>query len=143
MIATLLAGCGTTRIYRIPYNTAQDRLIKRLGINTNELIKYNQTQIHMDSTLKKYMPMEIFTVILTTNIPDRSMTLTAQCIYDIGAIGGEYTVFQISKINETKTRIKVDYSDRAVGCFIIPFAFDNPGWMRERRIADYIFEEEK
>ena len=142
----LSSGCGTTRTITMRYHETESLVIGRLGVNKHELTdtQWKQTQIHVDDELGQLMLMRIFTVKLKDYTPDDHISFTAYHEYDIGANGGEYVDFSIRKVDENRTKVSVDYSDRAVGCCLViplPFAYQNPGICRERRILNYILQE--
>ena len=145
-IAILLTSCGTTRICKMPYLETELLVLNRLGINKQELTQtsWRSTQIHVNDQLKKDMHMGIYSVDLKDYDPTNHISFVAYQEYDIGANGGEYIDFSITMIDEHKTKVFVDYSDRAVGCCIalpLPFAYINPGIIGERNIMKYILQE--
>lgn len=54
--------------------------------------------------------------------------------YDIGAVGGRSLVVDLRRLDARRTRVEADYADRAIGFFVIPFAYANPGWIRQAGI---------
>jgi hypothetical protein len=55
--------------------------------------------------------------------------------YNIGGIGHNELTVDLQRVDAQRTHIFVDYLDRAVGFFLLPFAYASPGGIRERRIA--------
>lgn len=82
--------------------------------------------------------MNLYATQLEMHIQGEALTLLCKHTYNIGANGGEYIRFKIKKIDENRTSVKVDYSDRWAGMWP-PFLFWNPGWVRESRIVTHIF----
>ena len=141
----ILSGCGTVRVSTMPYSKTEAQVLSRLGIDKRSLTqtKRKTTQIQVDDVLKKYMAMRIFSVDLQAYEPDIHIRFIAHHLYDIGAVGGEYIQFDIRQLPDKKTRVSVDYSDRAIGCLCFPFAYINPGIIRERRILQHLLDQQQ
>ena len=145
-MALLSAGCGTTRTVSGRYPEVESLVLARLGVDKRELTEteWQQTQIRVGDELARWMGMRVFTVQLDDYVPDDHISFTASHSYDIGATGGEYVDFSIRREDANRTRVSVDYSDRAAGCCLVvplPFAYANPGVFREKKIAEYILRE--
>jgi len=140
----VLSGCGTVRVLDRPYSETEVQVLGRLGIDKESLTQTERktTQITVDANLQEYMAMRIFDVDLEDYEPGVHIRFVAHHLYNIGAIGGEYVRCDIRQVSEKRTRVFVDYSDRGFGCLCIPVVFINPGIRRERRILEYLLDQE-
>jgi len=140
----ILSGCGSVRVSSTPYSETETQVLSRLGIDKRSLTqtKRRTTQIQVDDVLRQYMAMRIFSVDLQKYEPDVHIRFIAHHLYDIGAVGGEYIQFDIRQLAANKTRVLVDYSERAIGCLFIPFAYINPGIIREKKILEYLLDQQ-
>ena len=140
LLSFCLCSCRYAQTYRTPYAQMEDTLLQRFCIDKQHLIASQLALITVDPELADYMTMGAFNVVLKKYVPEEHLRFTAFHLYDIGAVGGQYITFDLRKIDDRKTRVAVNYSDRAAGFFIIPFAYANPGSIREPRIVKTIFE---
>lgn len=141
-IADMVAGCGTTRTYRMPYSHAERLLFEHLHIDKDSTLgNPRSVQARAEDALERPMSMRLFAVDLHESTPGESLSFTCHHLYDIGAVGGQYILFDLRKAQENTTRIKVDYCDRWWGMWP-PFVFWNPGPARERNIHKAIWGKE-
>jgi len=133
-------GYGTTQTWNIPYSTAENILFSRLSLDKNKLTAGKlSVQAKVDDNLGKYMSMKIYSAKLNRYEPNERLDFMCQHRYNIGAIGGEYIRFSLTKRSPKKTKITVDYCDRWRGIWP-PFVFWNPGLGREKHIHHEIWD---
>lgn len=140
LLGLCLCGCRYAQTYEAPYSQIESVLLQRLCIDKADLITSQSVRINVDSRLAQFMGMKIFDVVLREHVAETRLRFTARHFYDIGAVGRESITFDIRKIDDRRTKVAVNYSDRAAGFMVIPFAYDNPGTIREPRIVRQIFE---
>jgi hypothetical protein len=140
LLGLCLCGCRYEQIYEAPYPQIESVLLQRLCIDKADLITSRFVRINVDPQLAQFMGMKIFDVELREHVAETRLRFTARHLYDIGAVGRESITFDIQKISDRRTRVAVNYSDRAAGVLVIPFAYANPGTIREPRIVRQIFE---
>lgn len=116
-----LYGCGTTRIFDVPYSQVEARFL--------------EADPALSRCLKFGAP-----VVQLSNKPGQSLRVMLEERYDIGAVGGRRLSIDLRKVDERRTRVAVNYVDKAVGFLVVPIAYVNPGWVRERKIARCIME---
>jgi len=140
IIAPLLSGCSTTRQYNLPFASAESALFDALHLDKTQVLNNTvMAQAKAEGELAKSMSMTLFAIDLHTCIPDKQLSFTANHIYNIGANGGEYILFELTAKSQNQTEITVNYTDRWVGIWP-PFVFLNPGPKRERNIHRLIWE---
>ena len=138
-LSSMVAGCGTTRTYKMPYSLAERLLFEHLHIDKDATLRNpHRVQARAEEELERSMSMKLFANDLHASTPGESLSFTCHHLYDIGAVGGEYILFELRKRDEDTTRIKVDYCDRWWGVWP-PFVFWNPGLARERNIHNEIW----
>ena len=132
-------GCSYSRLYAIPYGQAESLLLSRLKSEKAELISPpKHAAAHADGRLVRYMSMEDYSIELNAYEEGRHLRFTASNDYDIGGTGAQPVMFDLTKVDDERTKVSVDFSDRSLSLFIIPWW--NPGVFRERRIAEEIFD---
>lgn len=132
-------GCAYSRVYAIRYERGESVLLSRLKIDKPKLISPPvNVGAHADERLARYMSMEDYGLELNAHEEGRHLRFTASNDYDIGGFGSQKVTFDLTKVDDERTRVSVDFSDRSLSLFIIPFW--NPGLFRERRIAEDIFD---
>jgi hypothetical protein len=140
LLGLCLCGCRYVQTYEAPYSQIESVLLQRLCIDKADLITSRFVRINVDSKLAHFMGMKIFGVVLRDHVAETRLRFTARHLYDLGAVGRESITFDIQKIDDRRTKVAVNYSDRAVGFLVIPYAYANPGTIREPRIVRQIFE---
>ena len=140
LLSFCLCSCRYAQTYKTPYPQMESTLLQRLCIDRQALITSQFVRVGADPQLAEYMTMTAFDVSLKKYTPERHIRFTASHLYDIGAVGGQYITFDLRRLDDQRTRVAVNYSDRAAGFFIIPFAYANPGSIREPKIVKTIFE---
>ena len=138
-LALFLSGCSYSRIYSLHYPQAESVLLARLKIDKASLVKTRQAPLRVDEPLAKYMSMRLYGVRLDDYDEGHHLRFTASNEYDIGGTGSQSVMFDLEKIADDQTRLTVDFSDRSLTLFIIPYW--NPSVSRERHIAELIFDQ--
>lgn len=141
-LSPLLAGCSTTRTYSIPYAKAEDLLFDHLQLDKDLTLQNPRSvQARAEGDLERPMSMKLFAVDLHESTPGQLLSFTCSHLYDIGAVGGQYILFDLRRVDEGSTRVTVDYCDRWWGMWP-PFVFWNAGPARERSIHKAIWGQE-
>jgi len=138
-LALFLSGCSYSKIYSLRYTQAESVLLTRLKIDKTALVKTKQSLLRVDEPLAKYMSMKLYGVRLVDYNENHHLRIMASNEYDIGGTGSQSVMFDLEKIADDRTRLTVDFSDRSLTLFIIPYW--NPGISRERHIAELIFDQ--
>lgn len=128
-----LCSCTYNSTFERPYPQVESALLKRLDTAGKEPVAGSNAWIgsrELARCLKESGFLQISDYTAGQRIRLRKLEL-----YDIGAIGHKELTVELQKVDERRTRIFVDYLDRAAGFFLIPFAYASPGGVRERKIA--------
>lgn len=142
IVVGVLAGCGTTRTYTMPYSHAETLLFERLHLDKDATLRDpRRVQARAEDDLMRPMSMKLFAVDMNSSTPGQFLSFTCHHLYNIGAVGGQYIRFDLKKKDDDKTSITVDYCDRWWGMWP-PFVFWNPGPGRERNIHNAIWGKE-
>ena len=138
----VLCGCSTVRTFDVPYSEVEDRLIERLKVAPEDLARSPRTVAPaVDPTLIRCLTGARFGGVgIDDYKAGQSLSLYLRERYDLGAIGGSRLEVKLRRSGERRTRVSVSYIDKAVGFFIIPYAYVNPGWVREQKIARCVIE---
>jgi hypothetical protein len=137
----VLCGCRTVRTFDVPYSEVEARLIQRLNVIPEELDRNPRTVAReVEPTLARCLSSESFNVGIDDYKAGQSLSLYLRERYDLGAIGGSRLEVKVRRSGERRTRVSVSYIEKAVGFFMIPYAYVNPGWIREPRIARCVIE---
>jgi hypothetical protein len=124
------------------YSQAEELLFERLHLDRDTTLrKPDSVQAKAEGELERPMSMKLFAVVLHESTPSQSLSFTCHHLYNIGAVGGQYILFDLRRLDPSRTRIKVDYCDRWRGMWP-PFVFWNPGRARERNIHKAVWGEE-
>ena len=134
-----LGGCMHAQTYQKPYAQMESTLLHRLCIDKGGFIASRYTRITVDSELGRYLDLNTYWVHLEKYTPEQHLRFTAFNHY-VMAVGRESITFDVRRLDDRRTKLTVDYLDRAMGFFVIPFAYANPGPKREVGIARSIFE---
>ena len=133
LLLLCLCGCTYNATFERPYPQVESALLERLDRAGKEPEAGSSVWIgsrELARCLKESGFVQISDYTAGQRIRLRRLEL-----YDIGAIGHKELTVELQRVDERQTRIFVDYLDRAVGFFLIPFASASPGGVRERRIA--------
>lgn len=142
ILFALFPGCGTTRKYRMPYAKVEGLLFEHLHLDKDLTLRNPRSvQARAEGDLVRPMSMKLFAVDLHQSTPGQALSFTCHHLYDIGAVGGQYILFDLQRVDEGSTRVTVDYCDRWYGMWP-PFVFWNPGPVRERNIHKAIWGKE-
>lgn len=141
LLLFVLCGCRTVRTFDVPYSEVEARLIKRLKVTPEELSrKPTMVAPEIDPTLARCLTFKTYGVGVYGYEPGQSLGLQLETSYDIGGIGGARLQVKLNRLGDRRTRVAVKYIDKAVGFFLVPFAYVNPGWVREPKIARCVIE---
>jgi hypothetical protein len=129
-----LGGSAFAFTFERQYAELESTLLQRLDFDGRELSAGPQTGWVVDRELSRCL-REILCVHVSQYQPGEHIRMRMEERYDIGAVGGRSLEIDLRRLDSRRTEVKVDYLDRAVGFFLFPFAYVNPGWVREPRIA--------
>lgn len=132
LIAFCLCGCGSTQTIKRPYPQVESALLQRLE---GEELGTGPCNVWIGSRELARCLKNIGYVQVSDYTAGQRIQLRRKERYDIGGIGYNELIVDLKRVDDQRTRISVDYSDRAIGFFVIPFAYATPGWIRERKIA--------
>jgi hypothetical protein len=135
----VLCGCSTARTFDVPYSEVEARLLKRLQVAPEELGRGYRT-VKADPDLAGCLTVGSSRVDIYDYKAGRSLRLATEMHYDIGAIGGKYLKVKLSRSGDRRTRVSVNYIDKEVGFFLFPFAYVNPGLVREQKIVHCVID---
>jgi hypothetical protein len=139
LLIILAVGRGTSRTYAMPYSQAEQLLFAYLHLDKNRILyKRGNVQAQAEGELAIAMSKKLYRVTIQSYVPDSSLSLTCFYRYDLGASGGQYVHFEINKIDDEKTRVTVDFSERYIN-MIFPDIYWNPGLGRENTILHAIW----
>lgn len=129
-----LGGCVSVRAVQQPYPKVELALLQRLDMAGKDLNARPQSVSIVSKELSACLNGS--RAVLVSDYKARQhIRLRTEERYDIGGIGGRFLTVDLRRVDVRRTRVTVDYLDRAVGFLVIPFAYVNPGWLREQRIA--------
>jgi hypothetical protein len=142
VMAGLLFGCSTTRIYPIPFSKAESLLFENLHVDQDEILKGSQKiQDMADGDLKKVISRGPFYVKLSKYVTGKRLWLTCESVRYRGFFG-ETVWFELISTTGQSTRITV-YADRPLEDLGSFFYFRwRIGAARESRIHDLIWSDE-
>jgi hypothetical protein len=131
-----LCGCRSAQIFDIPYPQVETRLLERLKVASEDLSSGSRhVAMGADPTLSRCLTVGVPYALLSDYKAGQHIRLTLEERYDIGAVGGKRLTVDLRRMDERRTRVAVNYVDKAVGFLVLPIAYVNPGWVRERKIA--------
>ena len=129
-----LSGCVSVRAVQQPYPKVELALLQRLDTAGKDLQAGSQYVNIVSRELSACLDGSQ-AVRVSDYKAGQHIHLTTEERYDIGGIGGRSLMVDLRRVDLRRTRVAVDYLDRAIGFFVIPFAYVNPGWLREQQIA--------
>jgi len=133
LLLLCLGGCTYSTTFKRPYPEVESALLQRLDTDGKEL--------GTGSVSAWVGSRELASCLRSGGIQVSDYTagqrirLSRREDYNIGGIGHNELTIDLQRVDSRRTRILVDYSDRAVGFFLIPYAYATPGGVRERKIA--------
>lgn len=129
LLGSCLSGCAYANTYKRPYSQIESALLQRLDTSgTRGRASIGSLELRQCLRKGGFIGISDYT-------PGQRIRLWRRESYDIGGIGHNELIIDVRRVDDKKTRITVDYLDRAIGFFLIPFAYVNPGWVREPKIA--------
>jgi hypothetical protein len=128
-----LGGCVSVRTVQRPYPQVENALLQRLDTAGKDLHASPQNVSIVSRELARCLGSR--GVQVSDYQAGQHIHLRTEERYDIGGIGGNFLNIDLRRVDLRRTQVAVDYLDRAVGFLVIPFAYANPGWLRERKIA--------
>lgn len=129
-----LCGCTYSTTIKRPYPQFESALLQRLDTDRKEL-GAGSSSARIDSRELVRCLRVRGSVGISHYTPGQRIQLSSREDYDIGGIGHNELTVDFQRVDDQRTRIHVDYLDRAVGFFLIPYAYATPGGIRERKIA--------
>jgi hypothetical protein len=129
-----LCGCSYNSTFKRPYPQIESALLQRLDTGGKDLGASGTSAWIGSRELAECLRAKGFIGVSAYTAGER-IRLWQRESYDIGGIGHNELTIDLQRIDDRRTRISVDYLDRAVGFFLFPFAYANPGGVRERKIA--------
>ncbi len=133
LLLLCLCGCTYNATFKRPYPLVESALLQRLDTGGKEVGAGAQAWI-ASRDLAGCLRENGF-VGISDYTAGQHLQLRRYETYNIGGIGHNELTIDLQRVDAQRTRIFVDYLDRAVGFFLIPFAYVSPGGIRERRIA--------
>jgi hypothetical protein len=134
LLLLCLCGCTYSSTFKRPYSQVESALLQRLDTDRKELGTGSSTTWIASRELARCLRKNGF-IGISDYTAGQSIRLWTREAYDIGGIGHNELTINLQRVDGQRTRIDVDYSDRAVGFFLIPYAYATPGGIRERKIG--------
>jgi hypothetical protein len=132
LLGSCLSGCTYANTFKRPYPEVESALLQRLDTAGKEP---GTGSAWIDSRELARCLKKRGLIGISDYTPGQRIRLWTMERYDIGAIGHNELTIDVQRVDDRRTRITVDYLDRAIGFFLIPFAYASPGWVREPKIA--------
>ena len=134
LLLLCLCGCTYSTTVKRPYPQFESALLQRLDTDRKEL-GAGSSSARIDSRELVRCLRVSGSVQISDYTPGQHIRLWSIEIYDIGAIGHNELTVDFQRVDDQRTRISVDYSDRAIGFFLFPIAYASPGGVREQKIG--------
>ena len=134
LLLLCLYGCTYNSTFKRPYPEVESALLQRLDTGEKELGAGSVSARIASRELARCL-REKWGIGVSNYTPGQRIRLWSREDYNIGGIGHNELTIDLERVDDRRTRIHVNYSDRAVGFFLIPYAYATPGGIRERKIA--------
>lgn len=130
-----LCGCASSQTVQRPYAEVESALLQRLDTAGQEL-RAGSAWARIDSReLARCLNPPPGPVLVSGYVAGQRIRLKMEERYDIGGVGGRSLTVDLQRAGARRTRVAVNYLDKAAGFFVFPFAYVNPGLSREGKIA--------
>ena len=133
LLLLCLCGCTYSTTFKRPYPEVESALLQHLDTGGKELDAGSVSAWVGSRELARCLRSG--GIGISDYTPGQRIRLSRREDYNIGGIGHNELTIDLQRVDDRRTRIHVDYSDRAVGFFLIPYAYATPGGIQERKIA--------
>jgi len=121
------------------FSDVEQRLFSALNINKEELLNKPYPQSKVEEELRKSLTMGIHNLKLLQYSPNERLIFVGEHKYNIMASGLERYKFDLKRVNDTRTRVRVDYFENSNLGGFIPITYD-PGGNEENHLLKVIFD---
>jgi hypothetical protein len=123
-----------SRPYSRPYSEVEAALLQRLELEAPAPGAKPTRAWVADRLLKECLGGSGYVTVQHYE-PGQRLQLARGMRYKIG-VGHWSLEIEVSRTSTGLAKIRVDYVDKAAGFLVIPFAYVNPGWIRQARIRN-------